>query len=386
MRIKRTFPYLLSAVFIILILLYPVQALQGAKNGLSAFAQSVLPALFPFFVATSLFTKLGAATVLSKRLQPLMRPLFGLPGQSALPVFLSLVSGYPNGARATASLFEAKQLTLLQARRTMAFASTVGPSFVFSIIAASMLGRPRLAWLLFLPHLLAAFLTGQIARLCLPNEKKRMQQPASLKSIAPVPFNRCFIAAVQESVTALLSVGGFIVFFFTLSNLLLAIGLLPLLAKLLWPFFLLVGYPAQLALPFLRGLFEMTDGCLSLCATGYPALSLLPLLCALISFGGLCIQSQQALFLSPCGVRFSESLFFKTVHGVLAFVLCSVCVRAFPTAAVTSVAAAPVFSFGQRLLLSTGTLGITALFLALLCCAMSLYTLAFQKRKKKACG
>ena len=151
MRIKRTFPYLLSAVLIILILLYPVQALQGAKNGLSAFAQSVLPALFPFFVATSLFTKLGAATVLSKRLQPLMRPLFGLPGQSALPVFLSVVSGYPNGARATASLFEAKQLTLLQARRTMAFASTVGPSFVFSIIAASMLGQPRLAWLLFLP-------------------------------------------------------------------------------------------------------------------------------------------------------------------------------------------------------------------------------------------
>ena len=47
MRIKRTFPYLLSAVLIILILLYPVQALQGAKNGLSACAQSVLPALFP---------------------------------------------------------------------------------------------------------------------------------------------------------------------------------------------------------------------------------------------------------------------------------------------------------------------------------------------------
>ena len=33
MRIKRTFPYLLSAVLIILILLYPVQALQGAKTG-----------------------------------------------------------------------------------------------------------------------------------------------------------------------------------------------------------------------------------------------------------------------------------------------------------------------------------------------------------------
>ncbi len=386
MRIKRTFPYLLSAALIILILLYPVQALQGAKNGLSAFAQSVLPALFPFFVATSLFTKLGAATILSKRLQPLMRPIFGLPGQSALPLFLSLVSGYPNGARATASLFEAKQLTLLQARRTMAFASTVGPSFVFSILAASLLGQPRLAWLLFLPHLLAAFLTGQIARFCLPGDKKRMPQQAPLKSVAPVSLNRCFISAVQESVTSLLSIGGFIAFFFTLSNLLLAMGLLPLLAKLLCPFFLLLGYPTQLALPFLRGLFEMTDGCFSLCATGYPALSLLPLLCLIISFGGLCIQSQQALFLSPCGIRFSESLFFKTVHGILAFALCSACIHAFPVPAVTSVAAMPVFSFGQRLLFSTGALGIALAFLALLCCAMSLYTLAFSRRKKKACS
>ncbi|MFR7473678.1 MAG: hypothetical protein ACLUVV_03030 [Christensenellales bacterium] len=204
-----------------------------------------------------------------------------------------------------------------------------------------------------------------------------------MKSIAPVPFNRCFIAACRI-VTALLSVGGFIVFFFTLSTF-----CWPSVFCLCWPCYGRSSCSLDTLrswLPFLRGLFEMTDGCLSLCAPDTPALSLLPLLCALISFGGLCIQSQQALFLSPCGVRFSESLFFKTVHGVLAFVLCSVCVRAFPTAAVTSVAAAPVFSFGQRLLLSTGTLGITALFLALLCCAMSLYTLAFQKRKKKACG
>ncbi len=90
MRIKRTFPYLLSAVLIILILLYLVQALQGAKNGLSAFAQSVLPALFPFFVATSLFTKLGAATVLSKRLQPLMRPLLACPGKAPCRSFCRL--------------------------------------------------------------------------------------------------------------------------------------------------------------------------------------------------------------------------------------------------------------------------------------------------------
>lgn len=381
MRFKRVFLSLLSVSLIILILLFPVQALQGAKNGLSAFALSVVPALFPFFVATGLFTKLGAVSRLSTVLRPLMRPLFGLPGQSALPIFLSVVSGYPNGARATAALYEAKQLTQTQARRTMAYASTVGPSFVFSVLAASLLGNPRFAWALFLPHLLAAFLTGQIGRFCLPDRSPSSGPSAPFQSVPTPVFHRCFISAVQEAVTALLYVGGFIVFFFTLSNLLLALGVLPLLARIIRPLFSLFGYPPALALPFLRGLFEMTDGCLSLCATGYPAAALLPLLCALISFGGLCVQTQQALFVSPCGLRFSEGLFFKTVHGVLAFSLCSVLVRHITLPSVGTVSVSAI-GFGRRLLFSTGLLFISALVLCLLCLCMSAYTLAYRKRTR----
>lgn len=381
MRFKRVFLSLLSVSLIILILLFPVQALQGAKNGLSAFALSVVPALFPFFVATGLFTKLGAATRLSTVLRPLMRPLFGLPGQSALPIFLSVVSGYPNGARATAALYEAKQLTQTQARRTMAYASTVGPSFVISVLASSLLGNPRFAWALFLPHLLAAFLTGQIGRFCLPDHTPAPGPSAPFQSVPTPAFHRCFISAVQEAVTALLYVGGFIVFFFTLSNLLLALGVLPLLARIIRPLFSLFGYPPALALPFLRGLFEMTDGCLSLCATGYPAAALLPLLCALISFGGLCVQTQQALFVFPCGLRFSEGLFFKTVHGVLAFSLCSVLVRHITLPSVGTVSVSAI-GFGRRLLFSTGLLFISALVLCLLCLCMSAYTLAYRKRTR----
>lgn len=381
MRLKRVFLSLLSVSLIILILLFPVQALQGAKNGLSAFALSVVPALFPFFVATGLFTKLGTVSRLSTVLRPLMRPLFGLPGQSALPVFLSVVSGYPNGARATAALYEAKQLTQTQARRTMAYASTVGPSFVISVLASSLLGNPRFAWALFLPHLLAAFLTGQIGRFCLPDRTPAPGPSAPFQSVPTPAFHRCFISAVQEAVTALLYVGGFIVFFFTLSNLLLALGVLPLLARIIRPLFSLFGYPPALALPFLRGLFEMTDGCLSLCATGYPAAALLPLLCALISFGGLCVQTQQALFVSPCGLRFSEGLFFKTVHGVLAFSLCSVLVRHITLPSVGTVSVSAI-GFGRRLLFSTGLLFISALVLCLLCLCMSAYTLAYRKRTR----
>ncbi|MFR4008850.1 MAG: hypothetical protein ACLT0Y_05955 [Christensenellales bacterium] len=158
----------------------------------------------------------------------------------------------------------------------------------------------------------------------------------------------------------------------------LALGVLPLLAdhpaavfclaiRLRWP------------CPFCAACLGMTDGCLSLCAAIPPRLCF-----AVVRAYQLwrpCVQTQQALFVSPCGLRFSEGLFFKTVHGVLAFSLCSVLVRHITLPSVGTVSVSAI-GFGRRLLFSTGLLFISALVLCLLCLCMSAYTLAYRKRTR----
>lgn len=53
-KFKHNFIPLLFCVFTILLVIFSKDNLEAAKNGLSLFANSVLPSLLPFFIATEL--------------------------------------------------------------------------------------------------------------------------------------------------------------------------------------------------------------------------------------------------------------------------------------------------------------------------------------------
>lgn len=53
-KFKQNFIPLLFCVFTILLVIFSKDNLEAAKNGLSLFANSVLPSLLPFFIATEL--------------------------------------------------------------------------------------------------------------------------------------------------------------------------------------------------------------------------------------------------------------------------------------------------------------------------------------------
>ena len=126
---RKTF-YFLCIAFLVLLAAFPGRALVGARSGLNAFLQNVLPALLPFYVGTSILVKSGMASRITKYLSFLMKPLFGLPGESAFAFFMAAISGYPMGARLTAELYEAGRLTRPQAVGTAILSSCCGPSFM----------------------------------------------------------------------------------------------------------------------------------------------------------------------------------------------------------------------------------------------------------------
>ena len=65
-----------SGVLALLLLTCGNTAAQGVRDGISICLASVIPALFPFFVAAQLLTALGAAEVLGRAAGPLFRRLF----------------------------------------------------------------------------------------------------------------------------------------------------------------------------------------------------------------------------------------------------------------------------------------------------------------------
>ena len=211
-------------------------------------------------------------------------------------MLLSLLSGYPAGARTVAELASDGRLQKGDVFDTACLASTSGPAFCLGA-AAAMFGSSAAGIVLFGSHLLAVWSAGFL----LPRLTRHKANPAPPPlPKAREPFSALLISAVQ----AVLSVGALIALFFCLKEMLFSI--LPPLS----------GYGEGI----LSGLLEVTAGVSALANLKTP-LSL-ALAAAEVSFGGLCVNAQQLSFLAGTGVKMLPFLLVKCAHGLLAFAFC----------------------------------------------------------------
>ena len=110
-KIKSLILPTLICVFILCLLLFSKSNLAAAKSGLNLWANSVLPSLLPFFIATELLGYTNIVTILGKALNKLMRPIFNVPGAGAFALIMGIISGYPVGAKIVSNLKEQKLCT-----------------------------------------------------------------------------------------------------------------------------------------------------------------------------------------------------------------------------------------------------------------------------------
>ena len=86
------------------LLFYPTQAAAGAKRGIGYCVDILIPSLFPFMALSVFVVKSGLAASMGRLTAGPCRILFGLPGSAAAAIVMSMVGGYPVGARAVAAL------------------------------------------------------------------------------------------------------------------------------------------------------------------------------------------------------------------------------------------------------------------------------------------
>lgn len=76
---KKNIIPVIFLVFTILLVIFSTSNLSAAKKGLKLWANNIVPALLPFFIATEMLSYTDIATQLSKFLNPIMKPLFNIP-------------------------------------------------------------------------------------------------------------------------------------------------------------------------------------------------------------------------------------------------------------------------------------------------------------------
>lgn len=295
----------------------PQRYIQSVSDSLLLFTHSVLPALFPFFFFSKLFTLLGGGYILGKTLSKPTKLLFGTPPICGYIFCMSIMCGYPMGSKLIKDMHDNCLISPSSVWRISAFCSTSGPIFVLGTIGAVMFKNTLIGLYALICHILGAMLNGIIFR------KKTMQNNDFLPF---VKVDNILYTCVNDSIFSVLVVGGWIAIFGMICDVLVDLKIIDLLSIPLSKILSLISAPTSLARPILLGTVELTRGCKELAMLGLDTKIVLPYLVGLLSFGGLCISMQSMTYLGSCGLSWKKFLITKACQTLisigLAFIIC----------------------------------------------------------------
>ncbi len=303
-----------SVCFAALLLRFPAQTAAGVRDGLVLCGEAVLPSLFPFTVLCSFMIYSGFSEWVGGVCAPVTRFLFGLPGESASAVASGFFSGYPVGARMTSLLWNQGGISRADAYRLSLFCVNAGPAFVVGTVGAAMTGRRQAGVVLFVSLCAASLITGILTRfIAVPAEvsSERQDIVPVVTSVRP-PLYRCLTDAVSDAVPAMLSVCAWVMLFSCVCS---ALALLP-------------QSLSGAALP-LKCVLEVTSGCADAIRNGVS----LPVLAAVLGWGGISVHCQVLHYILEAGVSVPVFAASRALNGAAAAFICSVILRYFPCGA-----------------------------------------------------
>lgn len=283
---KNSVVIICACFFIFALLRYPQAMLAAGAKSVTLWFNQVLPSLFPFMVACGLLLRMGAAEMVGEWLRPLMKPLFGLPGIAAFPFFLGIFSGYPMGAKITASLYEENKISLPQAEHILSFCNNPGPLFLVGTVGAAFFHAPFWGYLFLLCCFLGALTTGVLFRLFYPS--KFSDDFIPYQKVTPPSITECLPKTIADSIDTITQIGGYIIIFGVAVEAFKQAGIFNYLGQIL--FFL--PFSKEALCGIWGGILEMTNGAYLLSTAPDHLLIRLTASCMLVALGGLSILFQ----------------------------------------------------------------------------------------------
>lgn len=315
-RFKR-FNLLFSVIFTLIIiyfLLNPKVSIQSAKSGLVIFINSVFPTLFPFLVVCNMLIFYDGIVVYSKILGPFLCTPLRLSNQCSLALTISILCGYPLGAKYSTKLYEDGFIQEEEYARLLNIASNTGPLFIIGSVATSMFGNTYWGYLMLFANYISCFIMSLIIS---PSKSKSINIGNSKDTT--YNFGSALKNSLEDATKTCINVAGFVIIFSVIisvlknnyvfnSFILFLSSLLKVNTEILNSLFL--------------GMTEITNGCYLLSTTKINIVMKLSLASFLCSFSGASIIAQVHSFTYKHSC-FSMGKYFyrKLLQGIISFII-----------------------------------------------------------------
>ncbi|WP_213621119.1 nucleoside recognition domain-containing protein [Paenibacillus sp. J22TS3] len=335
-------PLLLATMsfLFVLMLIYPGPAWNAGVRGLAIWWDVLFPSLFPFFVISEMMLGFGIVHFIGMLLDPFMKPLFRIPGSGGFVAAMSFASGYPVSAKLTSKLREQRLITREEGERLVAFTTTSDPIFLIGAVSVGFFHNSQLAGTLALAHYGGALIVGILMRF---HDRGAPPTPVPVRQGKPQgfilrlalaamhearlkdgrPFGELLRQAIISALQLMTVVGGLVVVFSVLLEVLGTSGIMTQLYELLRHVLTSLQLPAALAEPFVGGGFEVTLGAKASAAVagGVPLVFKAAAAAFILSWAGLSVHAQIASILNGTGLRYLPFMVARLIHAVLAGLL-----------------------------------------------------------------
>ena len=269
-------------------------AIHAVADGLQLCLQTVIPALFPFFVFSAILV--SSLPTLPK---PLLRFFKVSPAGGSI-LLTGLLGGYPVGAKSISEAYEQGYISKAEAERLLPICNQCGPAFLFGL-TVQLFQDVRSCFVLWIIQIISVLLLTHLIPFDLATQER-------LPAVKPVGWSE----ALHRSIRSLATVCGWIILF-------------RLLIQFLNRWFLwMLPLPYQI---LLSGILELTNGVTDLHRIGDESIRFL-FCVGTMSFGGVCVTMQS---ISVIHAALNRSQYFpgKVLQAGIAIILTGIFQRQF---------------------------------------------------------
>lgn len=336
LKLKRNMLSIIFLFFTISILIFSNSNLTAVKSGISLWANSVVPSLFPFFVATELLMHTNVIYLIGNLLNRFMKPLFNVRGEGGFAFIMGIISGYPIGAKIATNFRKENICTKEECERLLSFTNNSGPLFIIGSVGILLYRNTMIGLLLFITHLLASLSVGFVFRfwkkdssnnnILSSNTYTHQKNRATFSNLGEI-----LSESIVSSIKSILVIGGFVVIFSSIISILNASGITHIIELLLSPFFDWIHIDTSFIGPIFTGFFEITNGISTISNIACKKLSINIIITAfLLGFGGISVLLQVLSITSKSDLSIKPYIYGKVLQGILAALYVYVFMNIFP--------------------------------------------------------
>ena len=312
-----------TITLMLILLIFPKASITGAEKGILLWFNVIVPTLLPFIIVSNLIINLKLTTYIARVFYPVLHKLFAVTKNGCYVIIIGLLTGFPVGAKACSDLVKSNMLSKEEGQYLLTFCNNASPMFIISYISILTLGLTGLQYHILGIVYLGALLTALLYRIVHRINNKSFNTPYDSNTTERITLKAADIPnrtstlnqpkritfsiidnAIMDGFDVITKVGGYIVLFSILSNVILTI--LPMSS-----FYNLISV----------GLLEITNGINAIGTSSFSIATKIALILPITAFGGISSIAQTKSVTDQSGLSIRTYIFYKALNAGITLLL-----------------------------------------------------------------